>query len=41
MSELDTRPNRFPWPPVLYLAAIGASLAARFAIACVLYSRHC
>ncbi|MVA97951.1 isoprenylcysteine carboxylmethyltransferase family protein [Nitratireductor sp. CAU 1489] len=26
MSELDTRPNRFPWPPIIYLAAIGASL---------------
>lgn len=27
MSDAHDRPNRFPWPPVIYLAAIGVSVA--------------
>lgn len=28
MSDLQARPNRLPWPPIIYLAAIAASLLA-------------
>lgn len=27
MTDPATRPSRFPWPPVIYLAAIGVSIA--------------
>lgn len=26
MSELEARPNRFPWPPVIYVAAIALAI---------------
>jgi protein-S-isoprenylcysteine O-methyltransferase Ste14 len=28
MTDLQARPNRLPWPPIIYLAAIAASLLA-------------
>lgn len=28
MSDLQARPNQIPWPPIIYLAAIAASLLA-------------
>jgi protein-S-isoprenylcysteine O-methyltransferase Ste14 len=27
MTEIQARPNRLPWPPLVYLAAIAASIA--------------
>jgi protein-S-isoprenylcysteine O-methyltransferase Ste14 len=27
MSDIQTRPNRLPWPPIIYLAAIALSIA--------------
>lgn len=27
MTDIQTRPNRLPWPPILYLAAIAVSVA--------------
>jgi protein-S-isoprenylcysteine O-methyltransferase Ste14 len=26
MSDIGTRPNRLPWPPLIYLAAVAASI---------------
>jgi protein-S-isoprenylcysteine O-methyltransferase Ste14 len=27
MTDIQTRPNRLPWPPIIYLAAIAVSVA--------------
>lgn len=27
MTDIQTRPNRVPWPPIIYLAAIAVSIA--------------
>ena len=27
MKDIAAKPNRFPWPPLIYLAAIAVSIA--------------